>query len=185
MGDLRWSGGFFKGDKAAFIGVVEAEDLAGRGAVTEHVEKDEKISAAAEDHDLGQQEQPVLVQKSGGRRQPGAQHQGGHGRAEGVLPAPEGGAAGAVGGQSLPDDAEGDGGKMARGKETPGQPVDALVDDQQDKEGGKEQKKLPSEEKVAARGEAGAVEPGGKGQEGEHDQDGQGDDVDDDDEAMV
>ena len=63
---------------------------------------------------------------------------------------------------------------MAWGKETPGQPVDALVDDQQDKEGGKEQKKLPAEEKVAARGDAGAVEPGGKGQKGEHDQDGQG-----------
>src|SRR5699024_2865392 len=119
----KWSGGFFKGDKAAFIGMVQAEDVGGRGAVAEQTEKNEKIAPAAQDHDLGQQEQPVLMQG-------GPQHQGGHGYAQGVLPAPERGAAGAVGGQGLPDDPEGDGGKVPGREKAPGQAVDALMDHQ-------------------------------------------------------
>ena len=76
IGYLRdGSGGFFKGDEAAFVGVVEAEDVGSGGAVAEHMEDDEAIPAAAEDHDLGQKKQRVLMQDSGCGGQADAQHQ--------------------------------------------------------------------------------------------------------------
>ena len=143
----KWSGGFFKGNKAAFVGVVEAEDVGRGGAVAEHMKDDETIPAAAEDHDLGQKKQRVLMQDGGCGGQADAQHQSGHGRAQDVLPALERRVAGAVRGQGLPDDAEGDGGEMIRGKEAPGQAVDALMDDQQDEDGQKQQEKLPVQKK--------------------------------------
>ena len=166
---------FSKADEAAFVGVVEAEDVGSGGAVAEHMEDDEAIPAAAEDHDLGQKKQRVLMQDSGLRR-------------SGRCPAPKwawpcpgrtcqrlsGAFAGAVRGQGLPDDAEGDGGEMIRGKEAPGQAVDALMDDQQDEDGQKQQEKLPVQKKAAACGDERGIGPCGQGQEGEHDQQGKG-----------
>ena len=61
---------------------------------------------------------------------------------------------------------------MIRGKEAPGQAVDALMDDQQDEDGQKQQEKLPVQKKAAACGDERGIGPRGQGQEGEHDQQG-------------
>ena len=132
--------------------MVQAEDVGGSGTVAEQLEKDEKIAPAAQDHDLGQQEQRVLMQCGSRKDEAGPQHQGGHGRAQSVLPAPERGAAGAVGGQGLPDDAEGDGGKVPGSEKGPGQAVEAFMDHQQDQYGQKQQEKLRVREKAVPRG---------------------------------
>ena len=165
--------------------MVQAEDVGGRGAVAEQTEKDEEIAPAAQDHDFGQQEQPVLMQGGGGHGQAGPQHQGGHGCAQGVLPAPERGAAGAVGGQGLPDDPEGDGGKVPGREKAPGQAVDALVDHQQADDGQEQQEKLRAGEKAAPRGDERGIDPCGQGQEREHDQEGKGVGLEDADDEIL